>query len=297
MEPSLLHKEETLAVPGRALHRRRLARTLRAYRNRASLSIEQAAEELLCGVGTVHRMENGESAEPLRVKEALKLYGAPSNTIDEMVLLAKEKRKRGLSPKPYYDVVSKMFAEYLDLEQEADLLQVIEGNLVHGLLQTEAYARAIIENGDPYVPRHQVDRYVEVRMARQECLTRDAPLKLRVVLGEAALHCNVGGPAVLKEQLEHLASINKRMPHVEVRVLPWSAGAHPALGRNFTLLHFPGSKEPEMIFTENVSFFVLQDDETDVSKFQVAYDRVWAKTLSAAESIKLIRRAAARLST
>lgn len=286
-----------MAVPSRALHRRRLARTLRAYRNRANLSIEQAAEQLLCGVGTVHRMENGESAEPLRVKEALRLYGAPGDTITEMVLLAKEKRKRGLAPKPYYDLVAKIFAEYLDLEQEADRLQIVDSNLVPGMLQTREYARSIIENGDPYVSRDEVERYLEVRMARQERLTGDSPLELQVVLGEAALHCAIGGSGVLKAQLEHLASVNKHLPHVEVRVLPWSVGAHPALGRNFTLLHFPGSKEPEMIYTENVSFFVLEDDETDVSKFQVAYDRVWAKALSAAESIKLLRRTAARLST
>ncbi|MFS8096177.1 DUF5753 domain-containing protein [Lentzea alba] len=286
-----------MAVSGKALHRRRLARTLRAWRNEANLSIESVAEALFCGMGTVHRMESGESAEPLRVKAALELYGAPQGLITEMVLLAKEKRRRGTPPKPYYDLVARTFAEYLDLEEEADLLQVVEGDVVNGLLQTKEYAHALISGGDPYVEPAEVGRYLELRMARQERLTSENPLQLQVVLGEAALHCEVGGRAVLKRQLDHLLAVHHDLPNVDLRVLPWSAGAHPASGRHFITLRFPGSTEAEMIFSENVSFFVLQDDEPEVQRFQLAYDRVWAKALGRTGTAKLIRRVAAELST
>jgi len=101
-----------------------------------------------------------------------------------MVLLAKEKRKRGTPPKPYYDLVSKMFAEYPDLEQEARLLQVVEADLMHGLVQTADYARAVIAGGDPYVHPDVVDRHVETRIARQQRLIGENALELQVVLGE-----------------------------------------------------------------------------------------------------------------
>ncbi len=90
---------------------RRLARTLRRWRERAGYSVERAAEELLCGAGTVSRMETGGSAEPLRVKAAFELYGAPPKLITDMVEAARRRRRRGVLRRPYYDFVSATFAE------------------------------------------------------------------------------------------------------------------------------------------------------------------------------------------
>src|SRR5262245_14614218 len=115
------------------MQRRRLARTLRQYRATAGLSGEQAAKELLCGNGTVSRMENGESAEPLRVRDALKLYGAPPDLIDEMVQIAVDGRKRapkGAIRRASLDVVPKRLAEYYELEDEAELASLLEGEFV-----------------------------------------------------------------------------------------------------------------------------------------------------------------------
>lgn len=276
----------------RSLQRRRLARTLRRWRTKAGLSIERAATELLCGVGTIHRMETGESAEPLRVKAALELYGAPPEVVADMVQAAKQGRRRGVTRRPYHEFVPEVLAEYFDLENEASTLHVVEGDLVHGLLQTEAYARAVISGGDPYIAPTEVERHLAVRMERQRRLTDDNPIHLEVLLGEGALHCRIGGPQVLRDQLRHLAEVNTDLPNVTVRVLPWSAGMHPALGRNFTMLTFPGAEEPEMVFAENISFFVLQDDEQEIAKFRVAYDRAKALALSPADSTRLITRVA-----
>ncbi|WP_073489843.1 DUF5753 domain-containing protein [Streptoalloteichus hindustanus] len=275
----------------RSLHRRRLARTLRRWRANAELSIEAAAAELLCGVGTVHRMENGESAQPLRVKAALELYGAPAHVVAEMVEAAKRGQRRGHVRRAFAGIADAL-AEYFELEAEADAVHVVEGELIPGLLQTESYARAVIGGADPHVAPEDVDRLLAIRMDRQTRLAGEQPLRLEVVLGEGALHWQVGAPKVQREQLRHLVAVASATPTIEIRVLPFSAGAHPALGRNFTLLSFAGHPEPEMVYVENVAVFVLTDDEAEVKRYGVSYARVRATALSPEDSVSLIARVA-----
>lgn len=276
----------------------RLARTLRRWRVRAGYSVERAAEELLCGSGTVSRMETGGSAEPLRVKSALELYGAPSKVIAEMVEAAKQRRRRGVLRRPYHDLVSPTFAEYLDLEYEASELSCFQSDIIDGLLQTEDYARALISTAVEIITPADMDKHLDLRMERQQRLSGDTPMSLRVILVEAALCLQVGGKDVLRDQLRHLLDLHENAPNIEIRVLPYTAGGHPAVGCNFRVLAFPGPEgesEPEVIYTENVVNFVLQDDLEEVQRFQRVYDRVWGMTLGSDESAELIRKSIARL--
>lgn len=285
-----------MSQSSRTMRRRRLARTLRQYRAATGMSGEQAAKELLCGTGTVSRMENGESAEPLRVRGALTLYGAPQDVIDEMVQIALESRKRapaGALRRPYQDVVPKRLAEYYELEDEAELASMLEGEVVPGIIQTHAYARALISAGEP---ADEVDQLVAIRIDRQERrLTGDRPMNLRLVLGEAALHTEVGGQKVLREQLNHLVALAREAPNVTIRVLPFSAGSRPALGRNFTILSFPDDADPDVIFAESVTYFVIEDETTEVERFQNAYNRIWGMALNEASSARRITQAATKL--
>lgn len=279
---------------------RRLARTLRRWREQAGYSVERAAEELLCGSGTVSRMETGSSAEPLRVKAALELYGAPAKVVTEMVKAAQLRKRRGVLKRPYYDFVSLTFAEYLDLEHEATALDCFQSDIVHGLLQTEDYARALINSGEEVVPTEDADKFLRLRMDRQKRLRGDQPVSLRVTLVEAALYTQVGGPAVLRDQLAHLLDLIDAADNLTLRVLPFSAGGHPAVGCNFTVVSFTGvdgDPEPEAIYTENVVNFVLQDEAADVTRFQRIYDRVWDMALTPAASADLIREAMLKLDT
>lgn len=282
----------------RSMRRRRLARTLRQYRAESGLSGEDAAKALLCGSGTISRMENGESSDPLRVRDALRLYGAPETLVDEMVAIAIETRKRstpGAVRRPYQDVVPKRLAEYYELEDEADRAAMLEGEFVPGLIQTEAYARALISTWDSQVPDDEVDRLVSIRMDRKQRLLNDHPLKLRVVLGEAALLTEVGGPDVLRAQLDQLATLADEVPTVQIRVLRFSSGARPALGRNFTILSFPDDADPDVIFAESVTYFVLEDETAEVEKFQAAYNQLWDMAVDETRSAKLIEEAASRI--
>lgn len=258
--------------------------------------MERAAEELLCGAGTVSRMETGSSAEPLRVKAALEMYGAPRKVIKDMVEAARRRRRRGVLRRPYYDFVSQTFAEYLDLENEASDLACFQIDIVHGLLQTEDYARALINSAGEVIDPEDMDKFLRLRMDRQQRLSGDDPIALRVILGESALHTEVGGPKVLRSQLDHLIGLAESSPNIEVRVLPYAAGAHPAVGCNFAVLAFPGedgAAEPEAIYTENVVSFVLQDDSDEVARFQRVYDQVWGMTVDAEASVEIMRRAKA----
>ncbi|HEY1572107.1 MAG TPA: DUF5753 domain-containing protein [Pseudonocardiaceae bacterium] len=132
-----------------------------------------------------------------------------------------------------------------------------------------------------------MDKFVRLRMERQERLRGDSPLMARVVLVEAALHTEVGGPAVHRNQLRHLITL-AGADNIDLRVLPFSAGGHPAVGSNYTVLTFPGEVEPEVVYSENVVNFVLQDENDDVLRFQRVYDRVWSMALDPATSVNLI---------
>lgn len=282
----------------RTMRRRRLARALRQYRAASGLSGEEAAKALLCGSGTISRMENGDSSDPLRVRDALRLYGAPDSLVDEMVAIALETRKRGKPGtvrRPYQDVVPKRLAEYYELEDEAEQASMLEGEFVPGLIQTRAYARALISAWDPHVPEDQVDRLLSIRMERQERLLDEHPLALRVVLGEAAMVMEVGGPNVLRGQLDQLATLARDAPNVRIRVLPFSAGARPALGRNFTILSFPDKADLDVIFAESVTYFVLEDETSEVEKFRDAYNQLWEMALDDDRSARLIGQAASTI--
>lgn len=277
------------------VRKRRVMRALVHYRNHAGLSMEDAAERSLCGVGTIHRMENGMNAVPLRVKTLLELYGAPPEVVHEMVQLAKDKDKSGIV-RHYRDLISKTLAEYLDLESDASELSVLQSEMVHGLLQIEDYARAII-TVSPFNPSEaEIERLVELRMARQRRLTGDSTLQLVVVLGETALYNQIGGPKVLKAQLEHVLEMSKRH-NVTIQVLPFTAGAHPATSMNFHLLGFPDQADPDVVYTENLVSFSILEEAEDVRPFKLAFSRVLGEALSPRQSAKLISRAVTDLST
>lgn len=277
----------------KTIRRRRLSRALRVWRARAGMTADEAASALLCGAGTISRMENGQSGDPYRVKGLFELYGAPPELVADMIQIARESRRRPSTVrKPYHDFVPKRLAEYYELEDEAESLSQIEGECVPGLLETPDYARALIGAGEPPA---DIDRLVEIRLARQQRVRGSNPLRLRVILGEAALHTQVGGPDVLRAQLEHLLDLIRNAPNVDIRVLPFVSGARPALGRSFIVLGFPDPEDPDVIFAESVSYFVLEDETDEVAKFVDAYNRLWQTALDDRSSAMLIARAASEI--
>src|SRR2546430_663418 len=121
------------------------------------------------------------------------------------------------------------FIRYLGLESGAESLAAYQGALIHGLLQTEDYAKAVIRGGSPYIRLTEVEPRCEVRLARQRRLRDPEPLRLSALFSEAVLRQQVGGPDVMRKQLRHLLTMAEEHDHIEIRVLPFTSGAYSAL--------------------------------------------------------------------
>ncbi len=155
---------------------------------------------------------------------------------------------------------------------------------MHGLLQTEDYARAVIRAGRPGDTTQQVDRRVEIRMTRQQILDRENPPRLRVVLNEGAVRRLVGGPDVMRAQLEKLAAQRGR-PNVMVQVLPFTAGEHPAMASGpFDLLEFPEAADRGAVTIENLTGSLSLDTPEDLRHYAQAFEFLQAAALGPRES-------------
>lgn len=184
---------------------------------------------------------------------------------------------------PYRSSVPAPYDEYVALEAEAQIMSEWEMQIVPGLLQTDEYARAVIEVGAGIGNPETIQRRLALRMARQTVLVRHPPPRLSVVLDEAVLHREVGGPQVLTRQLQRLYEASLR-PGVELLVLPFSAGAHAAQSESFMILDFPPGSRGPVVHSEGLTggLFHLKDD--DVRIYREAFDDLRRRALSEEES-------------
>jgi hypothetical protein len=179
------------------------------------------------------------------------------------------------------------YDEYLALEGEAVLISEWEAQVMPGLLQTDEYARAVIEAGVGVDESETIQHRLALRMARQAVLTREPPPTLRVVLDEAVLHRVVGGPEVLHRQLGRLAEAS-RWPGVELLILPFSAGAHAGQTESFMVLEFePGSRAP-VVHIEGLTGGLFRVKPSEVEVYQRALGDLRERALSAEESRTVI---------
>ena len=172
---------------------------------------------------------------------------------DELLEMARRATERGWW-QSYGGVVPVALGNLIGLETEAATIRTYEPELVPGLLQTADYARAVIRAGRPGDTVQEIDRRVEVRLERQEVLTRTdpPPPKVSVVLNEGVLARRVGGPEVMRAQLEHLTRERDRA-NIIIQILPFSSGAHPAMVGPFTMLTFLDPADPGVVNVENIT--------------------------------------------
>jgi transcriptional regulator with XRE-family HTH domain len=260
---------------------------LRRYRDAARLTCEEVAEHLECSTSKISRIETGRvSVSPRDVRDLLDLYGVSGLERDSLVQLARESRQKGWWH-AYSDAIEPRFATYIGLESAASEIRIYEVTLIPGLLQTEDYARAVIAagavDGDPAA----VERNVAFRMARQPALTSEDPPQLWAVLDEAALRRQVGGNGVMRLQLEHLLDLG-RLPNVAIQVLPFDAGAHPAMGRPFVILAFPERADPDVVYLEDLTSALYVENVDEVDRYNVFFNHLRATALSFEDSATLI---------
>ena len=286
---------------GSTVPRRQLGRYLRELRNRERLTVKAAAEKLEWSEAKMWRIETGQtSLRSLDVEAMCRIYGAPADLMEALMGLAKETKARGWWH-AYGDVIPEGFDVYIGLEEAASQLAWYESELVPGLLQTEDYARTLIEADNPGFDAEEISRRVHVRMARQPLVHRaTAPLQLSVVLNEGILRRPVGGPTVMSAQLARLAEVSER-PNVSVRVVPFSAGLHGGmLSGPFVILRFPlngdgRESEPATVYVDGFTGALYLDKPNEVDRYAQAFDSVWAMALNESQSRTLIRQAAKEL--
>lgn len=182
------------------------------------------------------------------------------------------------------------FLRFLGYEAGADHIRSYDNELLHGLVQTEDYARAVIRGGNTYVRLTELDRRIAVRLTRQRRLDDDPPLRMTIVLAEGALRQQVGGPAVMRAQLDHLATLMTERPEqIDIRILPFTSGAHPALGGPFQILSFPAPRLPDLVWQEVLTSSDIIDQSARLGDYTVTFGEARERALSPTESLVMIR--------
>ncbi|WP_106398299.1 helix-turn-helix domain-containing protein [Actinocorallia populi] len=251
-----------------------LGAQLRRLREARSITREAAADVIRGSESKISRMELGRHKfKPRDLEDLLELYGVVEEA-DRAVLLELG-RQSGLPGwwQPYSDLVPLWFEPCLGLEQAASVIRGYEIRAVHDLLQTPDYARAELARRHQGETRERLARRLELRLHRQEVLTRPGGARLWVVLDEAALRRPAGGRALMRAQFDHLVELSSR-PNVRIQILPFSHGVHAASGTPITLLRLPAGDLPDVVFLERHNDGTYPDRAVDVLRYRQLVDEI-----------------------
>lgn len=260
---------------GPTVRKRQLGAELRRLREAAGKKIEDAAAHLECSMSKVSRVETGQAPIKARdVRDLLQWYEVTDPAQVETVMhIHKDAQKQGWWAH-YEEILPSGMATYAGLESDARTVRAYEPIFVHGLLQSEDYARAVIGAVRPNEP-DEVERLVRFRMERQKLLTRSPhPLELWAVIEESALRSPVGGKEVMAAQIKQLIQA-AALPNVTVQVMPTAKGAHMAMAGTFALLDFEPTT-PSVVYVDSIAGNVYLEKERDVRKFTQTFDMVRA---------------------
>ena len=266
------------------VRRRLIGGALRRYRENMGYALEDAARVLECDRSKISRIETGQRGiRPKELRELLTEYGVPEGEQAALAALARRGRSGGWWDQ-YASVLPEAFGEYLVMESTAAEIMTYEAQLVPDLLQTADYARAIAEATPGYDSAGQRELAVAAKVARQEAILGGGT-RLSIVMGEAALRQEVGGPEVMAAQIARLAEVVRDVPNVTLQVLPFSAGAHAATGSaSLAILRFPDAPSLGVVHLEAMSGGVYLESQVDVANYIRAFALIRAAALSAADT-------------
>ncbi|GAA2518323.1 helix-turn-helix domain-containing protein [Winogradskya humida] len=276
---------------GPTVRRLQLGARLRSLRLAAGISRDQAGYEIRGSESKISRMELGRVAFKERdVIDLLKLYGVTDDGEHERLLaLAREANSPGWWHS-YGDVLTTWFQNYLDLEQAAELIRTYEIQFVPGLLQTDAYARAVIMLGHGTASADEIDRRADLRMARKQLLTQEQSPRLWAVIDEAVLRRPIGGREVLREQIRYLINVSTQR-NVRLQVIPFQSGGHAAAGGAFSILRFSHQHLPDVVYIEHLTSGLYLDKREDVDHYAAAMGRLVIEAEQPDRTQELLRKA------
>ncbi|MFI2436976.1 helix-turn-helix domain-containing protein [Streptomyces sp. NPDC018693] len=268
-----------------------LGRRLQELREAAGLSREEAARALRVAPATVRRMETADVALKIPyVQVLLETYGVPEDETAAFVELAEEANRPGWWQR-FHDVLPEWFSLYVSLEGAARLIRSYEPHFVPGLLQTEAYARAVLEAGTIGQTAPQaIDRHVSLRMERQRLLDGDTPPHLWVVMDETVLRRPVGPElSVMRGQLDKLLEFAER-DRVTLQVAEFVHGPHPGTYAPFSLFRFAEPELPDMVVSEYLTGALYLDSRKEVSAHLEVLDHMTTHAASAQRTKEILRK-------
>ncbi|MEW2620770.1 helix-turn-helix transcriptional regulator [Streptomyces sp. NPDC048106] len=268
------------------VRRRRLGQELRKLREQKNMTAEEVADRLLVSQSKISRLENGRRSISQRdVRDLCGVYEVEDQrVVDSLMEMARDSRQQGW----WHTFGDIPYSVYIGLETDAESLRVYEPQIVTGLLQTPAYAEALVRGALPESSAAEIGKRVDVRMRRQDRITGETnPLRLWVVLDEAALHRVVGSKLVMREQLEHLLELSE-LPHVTVQILPFEVGAHPGLNGQYAILEFADAADSSVVYLEGVTSDLYLEKAQDVQKYAVMYEHLRAQSLNVDASRQII---------
>ena len=277
-------------MPERSTTRRRqLGATMRKLRSRTGLTLEEAGRLVGVSKATVSRYET--TAGPVKwiVVDALcREYGATDAERRAVVNLAKSAKEQGWWSS-FADSIPESMNLLLTLEDEAVRENHFCCVYVPGLLQTRDYSTALQKANEVPLESAEVERLVDIRMKRQEILTRPKPLHLWAILDESVIRRVVGSPTVMKEQLDRLLEANES-PHITLQVLPFSKGAHAAALGSFVII---GGPEPalDVVYVDFHTGSLFLEKEEELERYRLAFEYLRAQALDMEASSALIHRA------
>lgn len=278
--------------------RRRLGAELRRLRTKSGLTLDEVAELMTCSTSKISRLETGKGIPKLPdVRELMRIYGVASDTERDMLLrLVRDGRQHGwwesltdgVSPERF---VMDAPGRYAALENDATAVRSFDLTMVHGLLQTPDYARAVITAGLPHHSAEDIGRLVELRLKRQEALFRRDPraLELHTVLDEAVLHRAVGGSAAMAAQMRRLLELSN-LANVTVQVVPFDTGMRRAHAGHFVVLEIPVELGSDVVYIEGHAGETYLDGRSDVDLYKDVFADVLQSSLSPDVSRQVISR-------
>jgi len=246
--------------------RRELGAMLRALRVEKEMTVEQVAENLLCSPDKVRRMESGFRSGTVRdVRDLCSLYEvAESGQRDRLMELAREAKQQG-----WWQSYDLPYSDYIGLEAAAIVIRSFNSSVVPGMFQTADYARELHVKVIPVLTSELIEQGVDARLIRQRRLSENDPLRVWSILDEAVLHRIIGGPAVMRGQLERLIEVAS-LPNVTIQVIPFEAGAHPALESNFSILEFA---EPigNVVYVEGLAGVIYRNRPKEIENYEMIF--------------------------
>lgn len=268
------------------LRLRRLAAELKHGRETAQLTVAQAGQALGWTASKISKIETTETKRisPADLDRLMDLYKIDNpDKRQAMHALARDAKERG-----WWSKYREIFGDKAlpDFEAEASLIRTFEGLVIPGLLQTPEYAEALFQGGR-YTGPEDVERRVKARIARREILTRFSPVRLRVVMDEAALRRMIGGPETMAAQMRYLLHMAK-LPNIDIQMLPFEAGSHAALAAPFSILEFPDHATPPIVHVGTVTDSVFFERPGEVERYSATFGDIQGAAISTSQSAAFI---------